>query len=268
MRVFNLWLLVFFKQLSIEKTYKTSFFLQFLSIPITILSWFFLSKLIDTNSPFLNQDYSYLVFVIIGVASLDLCISIINYVLIRLREEQISGVLEEIFVANTSVHKYIFALTSYPTVLSLIRLSIYMLILFFISSSSFSLTNLLLALPVIFLSILSVTGFCMAAAALVLLIKKGGFLSRGFITISSLCGGVIYPINLLPTDIQFISNIIPVTQLANSLRQSFIGGFAPDIIVYDLVHQFFLALIYISIGSISLSYMIDKILRDKSLADF
>lgn len=268
MNIFKLWLLVFLKQFSIEKTYKTSFFLQFLSIPITIFSWFFLSKLIDVNSPFLSQDYSYLVFVIIGIGSLDLCISIVNYVLMRLREEQISGVLEEIFVTKTSFHNYIFSLTSYPTILSLIRLCIYLLILIFISSSSFNVFNFILALPLILLTILSVTGFSMASAALVLLIKKGNFLSKGFITISSLCGGVIYPISLLPSQIQFISNLLPVTQLANSLRQSFIGEFAPDILINDLMLQFFLALLYLIIGGISLSYVVDKILRERSLTDF
>ena len=86
-RAFTLWAIVLRKQFQIEFSYKTAF-LQNLSIPLTVISWYFLSKLIDNNSPFLSEDLNYFTFVISGVAALDLCVSVINYVAGRIRESR------------------------------------------------------------------------------------------------------------------------------------------------------------------------------------
>lgn len=263
-----LWAVVLKKQFQIEFSYKTAFFLQNLSIPLTVISWFFLSKLIDNNSPFLTDDLSYFTFVIAGVASLDICVSVINYVAGRIREEQISGVLEEIKITQTSFIMYFSTLSAYPTVLSLIRLLIYMVIIFFMNGYQFNVEVIMAVIPILILTILSLAGFSMVSASFILLIKKGDYVTRGYIMLSSLIGGIAYPITVLPDFVQFFSNFLPVTQLADTLRNMFAENISYDLIIHDIYQQIILAFIYIVIGVTTLKYALNKTLAEGSLTDF
>jgi len=267
-RTLELWAVVLRKQFQIEFSYKTAFFLQNLSIPLTIVSWFFLSKLIDNNSPFMPDGLDYFTFVVAGVAALDLCVSVINYVAGRIREEQISGVLEEIKITQTSFIMYFSTLSAYPTVLSLIRLSIYMVIIFFMNQFQFNFEILMVVIPILALTILSLAGFSMVSASFILLIKKGDYVTKGYIMMSSLIGGIAYPIAVLPDFVQFFSNFLPVTQLADTLRNVFAENLSYELIIYDIYQQIILALIYMVLGVIILKYALNKTLAEGSLTDF
>lgn len=267
-RAFTLWGIVLKKQFQIEFSYKTAFFLQNLSIPLTVISWYFLSKLIDDNSPFLSEDLNYFTFVISGVAALDLCVSVINYVAGRIREEQISGVIEEIKITRTSFIMYFSTLSAYPTVLSLIRLTIYMVIIFLVNGYQLNYELLIVAIPILVLTILSLAGFSLISASFILLIKKGDYVTKGYIMMSSLIGGIAYPVAVLPDFVQLFSNFLPVTQLADILRYMFSESFSYELIKFDVFQQIILALIYIILGISVLKFTLKKTLEESSLTDF
>ena len=123
------------------------------------------------------------------------------------------------------------------------------------------------AVPILILTILGLAGFSMVSASFILLIKKGD-VTRGYIMLSSLIGGIAYPITVLPDFVQFFSNFLPVTQLADTLRNMFAENISYELIINDIYQQIILAFIYIAIGVTTLKFTLNKTLAEGSLTDF
>jgi len=256
------------KQFRVEFSYKTSFILQYLLIPISIIPWFFISKLIDTNSEFLPENYNYFTFVVLGIACLDFCATIINFIINRVREEQISGVLEEIILTKMNLINYFGALSLYPMLQGLFKLIFYILIMQLFINVNLNISLFLFSFINLFLTVISLAGIGMISASVILLIKRGNYVNRIYILLSSLCSGIAYPVTVLPESIHFISNIIPTTQFVNSIRACFSNEGSIETVFMLASHQSILAVTYIFCGIFILRFAIKTTIKSNALSDY
>lgn len=254
------------KQFLIEISYRFNFIFQFLSLPITFLSFFFLSKIVD-NSIFF-EDTAYITFAIIGVASLEFCVSITNFAARKTREEQVSGVLEEISITKSSFIWYFFNLCIYPAIISIIKFIIYLIILFYFDYINLSFEAVMLTIPMFLISIFAISGISMITASLILIIKRGNFINSLFITISGFCGGIVYPVDVIPDKLHFISNILPTYHLPAYLRNIFSDNFNLDIAYYHLAYQVYIAVIILAMAIIFNIITIKLIKKYSSISNF
>ena len=61
-------------------------------------------------------------------------------------------------------------------------------------------------------------GVGLISISLIITIKSGNFIGTMYLSISSLLGGVAYPISVLPEKIRFMSELLPTTHFLNIFR--------------------------------------------------
>ena len=83
----------FLKDFKIAISYKAQFAFSIISIFITILTFFLISKLIDSgNSIYLEEYSSYMFFLIFGVIGAEISMILITNPSKNIREMQLTGV--------------------------------------------------------------------------------------------------------------------------------------------------------------------------------
>ena len=87
--------------------------------------------MIGSSGSLIDYGGYYFPFVILGVASLDFCVSIINSINNSIRDDQISGVLEEIYIIDNNYYKYVLSLSVYPLIFNIIKFNVYIFCIIF-----------------------------------------------------------------------------------------------------------------------------------------
>jgi len=112
---------------------------------------------------------------------------------------------------------------------------VYLLIGALIFGASFGQANILTALVVLALSIISFSGIGILSAALVLWLKKGDPVAWIFGGVSSLLAGVFYPISVLPAWLEPLSRFLPLTYALDGMRLAILRGYSLYQIRLDLL---------------------------------
>ena len=85
--------------------------------------------------------------------------------------------------------------------------------------------NLLTALFVLLLSIVSFAGIGIISAAFVMVLKKGDPIAWAFGGLSTLLAGVYYPVAILPDWLERVSALLPLTYALEGMRKAVLQGY-------------------------------------------
>lgn len=258
----------FIKHFYIEFSYKLNFFIQFLSIPIGIFSFYFFSKIVDSSSIFFENELGFLPFAIMGVASLDLSSSILNYISRCVREEQISGILEEISLLKISYILYFSFNSIYPFCLSLIRILVYLSCLAVLGTIHLHFYEIFLIITIAFITTIAMNGIALLTSASIIYFRRGNFITSIYITICGLIGGIVYPTSVLPRELEIFSYYLPTFHLASGLRSLLIDNSNYEVYNQSIFSLVILALIFNIIGIIVLKYVLYIVKSKSSLSNF
>lgn len=251
-------------------SYKLAFILQIGRIFASISTFFFISRLfVKDNSPHLAEyGGEYFPFVLIGLAFSQYLMVSLQSIAQTLRQEQMMGTLEAMLVTPTKASTVIIGSSVWDFVFTSITVMVYLLfgVLFF--GLDLSRMNILAAMAVLVLTILSFSGIGIISAAFILILKKGDPLAW-FIGVSfGLLGGVYYPVTIMPDFLQTASRFLPITYSLRALRLALLKGYGLESILPELGVLFvYSALILpVSIGLFKLALKKAKI--DGSLASY
>lgn len=203
-----------------EISYKLSFLFQLLGIFPVVLMFFFLSRLVGSSISGPLQPYggSYFPFVLIGIAVQNYLTLSLSMFSGNLRESQLSGTLEAVLVTPVSFPSFLMGSTAYSFVFNSLRIFIYLTVGSLLFHIHFNWTRLPVALGVIGLIIAAFSSLGIFSASFIMLFKRGDPINWGFNVISWLLGGVYYPVNILPSWLQKVAYIIPMTHSLEALR--------------------------------------------------
>jgi ABC-2 type transport system permease protein len=123
----------------------------------------------------------------------------------------------------------------------------------------------LLALTLIVLAYLP---FGIMAAALVLAFRTTGPFPNGLIGISTLLGGVYYPTEVIPSWIQSVSFLVPLTYGLRALRRSFLDGAPLAASAYDLSVLAVTAAVLMAVSLVMFSWSLGYARRTGTLAQY
>ena len=216
------------RELIAEASYKFSFLSQFPKIFFSVLTFFFLSKLIgDFGAPHLDAyGGSYFAFVLIGVAFqgyISVSMSEISQII---REGQMLGTLETLLMTQTSVPTIIFSSSLYSYIWSTFRVGVYIFLGAFIFGVDIQNTNLISAFVILILTITAFSGLGIISASFVMIFKRGDPISWIIGAGSTLLGGLYYPISVLPAWLQKFSYIFPITYSLEGMRLAVLKGYS------------------------------------------
>ena len=220
----------------IELSYKLSFVLQFFGIFLNVFMFYFLARLVDGGSQPSLAAYNgdYFAFVLIGVAfSLYFTVAISGFAK-NLRDAQITGTLEAMLLTPTDLPTIIISSCLWDYLCTTLRVVIYLLLGMFVFGANLGNGNYLGALVVLILTIVAFSGLGIMAASFILVTKRGDPVTTLVGGVGLLLGGVYYPVELLPSWLQFLAALIPVTYALRAMRNALLNNASWSVLLPDI----------------------------------
>ncbi|UUX94797.1 ABC transporter permease [Aquabacterium sp. J223] len=209
----------------VASSYRTAFLMQTASILLGVPFIFFISRFLGQSDNALLREYNnnYFAFLLIGVALTDYLTVSLTTFNTSIRENQMMGTLEIIMLSPTSVAALVICSSLWGFCFTTLRFCLYLLggLAFGMDVSS---ANLLSAMVVLLLSIVSFSSIGILIAAITLVIKRGEGLNVAVSALSVVLGGVVFPTKTLPVWLEQLGWLLPFTHSLQAMRLAMLKG--------------------------------------------
>jgi ABC-2 type transport system permease protein len=218
--------LFFWRDLSIARTYRTIFIFEVVQALFGATVFYYVARFVDTPElqRSLPQGGSYFEFSLVGFVFLDYLNAAMDAFDRSLEEARDSGTLEHLLVTQTSLPVFVAGSAIYPFVATTLRILVYVFwaaVLFHFPLHS---TNWLGVLAVLAVALLAFSGLGILSASYLLIFKRGNPAKWLFLGISSVAGGMLFPVGILPDWLQWVARLNPVTYALEAMRSALLGG--------------------------------------------
>ncbi|HLZ11426.1 MAG TPA: ABC transporter permease [Candidatus Acidoferrum sp.] len=240
----ELWLF-FLRDLFIAKSYRSPFVMEVVQALFGTATFYYVARFVE--SPQLRQSLpqagGYFAFALVGFVFLDYLNAALDTFDRSLEEARDSGTLEHLLVTQTSLPAILAGSALYPFVATTLRIAVYVVwgALFF----GFPLhsANWFAVFLVLIVSLLAFSGLGIFSASYLLLFKRGNPAKWFLLGISSIVGGMLFPVSILPDWLQFIARLNPITYALDAMRASLLGS----IHLRDILHPLAILLLFAAI---------------------
>jgi len=221
----DIWLF-FWRDLSIARTYRTVFVLEAVEALFGAAMFYYVARFVDTPElqRSLPQGGSYFAFSLVGFVFLDYLNAALDSFDRSLEEARDSGTLEHLLVTQTSLPVFVAGSAIYPFVATTLRIVVYVAWAAVLFHFPLGAANWLAVLVVLFVSLLAFAGLGILSASYLLIFKRGNPAKWFFLGISSVAGGMLFPVSILPGWLQLVAQVNPVTYALEAMRSALLGG--------------------------------------------
>jgi ABC-2 type transport system permease protein len=221
----DVWLF-FWRDLTIARTYRTVFILEAIEALFGAAVFYYVARFVDTPNlqRALPQGGSYFAFSLVGFVFLDYLNAALDSFDHSLEEARDSGTLEHLLVTQTSLPVFVAGSAIYPFVATILRIVVYVgwgAALFHFPLQS---ANWLSVFMVLLVTLLAFSGLGILSASYLLIFKRGNPAKWFFLGISSVAGGMLFPVSILPDWLQLVASFNPVTYALEAMRAALLGG--------------------------------------------
>ena len=240
----ELWLF-FLRDLCIARSYRSPVIMEIVQALFGTAMFYYVARFVDSPElrQTLPQSGGYFAFSLIGFIFLDYLNEALDTFDRSLEEARDAGTLEHLLVTQTSLPAILAGSALYPFAVTTLRIAIYIAwgALFF----GFPLrsANWIAVLLVLLVSLLAFSGLGILSASYLLLFKRGNPAKWLLLGISSVVGGMLFPISILPEWLQFFARLNPITYALDAMRASLLGS----IHLRDILHPVGILLIFAAV---------------------
>jgi ABC-2 type transport system permease protein len=221
----ELWLF-FLRDLSIAKSYRSPIVMEIVQALFGTAMFFYIARFVDSPElrQTLPQSGGYFAFSLIGFVFLDYLNAALDTFDRSLEEARDTGTLEHLLVTQTTLPTILAGSAVYPFAATTVRIGVYigwgaLLFGFPLGSANWFAVFLVLAV-----SLLAFSGLGILSASYLLLFKRGNPAKWLLLGISSVAGGMLFPISILPDWLQFFARLNPITYALDAMRASLLGS--------------------------------------------
>jgi ABC-2 type transport system permease protein len=221
----ELWLF-FWRDLSIARTYRTVFILEGIEALFGAAMFYYVARFVDTPAlqRALPQGGSYFAFSLVGFVFLDYLNAALDTFDRGLEESRDTGTLEHLLITQTSLPVFVAGSAIYPFVATTLRIVIYVAWAAALFGFPLHAANWLAVSAVLLVTLLAFSGLGILSASYLLLFKRGNPAKWFFLGVSSVAGGMLFPVSILPDWLQLVARLNPVTYALEAMRASLLGG--------------------------------------------
>jgi len=221
----DVWLF-FWRDLTIARTYRTVFVLEAIEALFGAAMFYYVARFVDTPDlqHALPQGGSYFAFSLVGFVFLDYLNAALDTFDRSLEDARDSGTLEHLLVTQTSLPVFVAGSAIYPFVATTVRIVVYVAwaaILFHFPLQS---ANWFSVFTVLLVTLLAFSGLGILSASYLLIFKRGNPAKWFFLGVSSVAGGMLFPVSILPDWLQMVARFNPVAYALEAMRASLLGG--------------------------------------------
>lgn len=207
-------------------SYRLNSVFQLLGVLFSCLTFFFFSRFIqdqqiETLAPYGGK---YFPFALVGIAFYSFLGVGLQSLSDSINTAQTTGTLEALLVTPTGITTVIFSSTLFDFLFATVRVLVYFLFGALFFGVGLDQANLPAAIVVLALSTACFTAMGMLSAAFVMIFKRGNMAGWVFGGVSSILGGVIFPVASLPSWLQPVSQLLPITHSLEAMRLAMLMG--------------------------------------------
>ncbi len=221
----DVWLF-FWRDLLIASSYRAAFLLETVEALFGSAMFFYVARFVD--SPQLEraipQAGGYFAFSLVGFIFLDYLNISLDTFDRSLQEARDSGTLEHLLVTQTSLPAIVAGSALYPFVATTLRIAIYIawsVLLFHFPLGAANWTGVI---AVLLATLLAFCGLGILSSCYLLLFKRGNPAKWFLLGISSVTGGTLFPVSILPDWLQVVARLNPVTYALDGMRTALLGN--------------------------------------------
>jgi len=221
----ELWLF-FWRDLSIARTYRTVFALEAIEALFGAAMFYYVARFVDTPAleRALPQGGSYFAFSLVGFVFLDYLHAALDTFDRSLEEARGTGALEHLLVTQTSLPVFVAGSAIYPFAATTLRIVVYLAWGAALFGFPLRAANWLTVFMVLLVTLFAFSGLGILSASYLLLFKRGNPAKWFFLGVSSVAGGMLFPVSILPGWLQFVARLNPVTYALDAMRAALLGG--------------------------------------------
>jgi ABC-2 type transport system permease protein len=218
--------LFFWRDLCVARTYRTLFVLEVIEALFGAAMFFYVARFVDSPQleHALPQGGSYFAFSLIGFVFLDYLNAAMDTFDHSLAEARDTGTLEHLLVTQTSLPLILAGSAIYPFVVTTVRIAVYIAWGALLFGFPLHDANWIAVAAVLLATLLAFSGLGILSASYVLLFKRGNPAKWFLLGISSVAGGMLFPVSILPDWLQLVARLNPVTYALDAMRAALLGG--------------------------------------------
>lgn len=220
-------LLVFFQRdIRIATTYRSPFVFEIIEALFGAAMFYYVARFVDSPQlrAALPQGSSYFAYSLVGFVFFDYLHAALDSFDRSLEEARDSGTLEPLLVTQVSLPIILIGSAIYPFVVTTVRIAIYLAWGAVLFGFPLRTANWLSVALVLLATLLAFSGLGIFSAAYLLLFKKGNPAKWFFLGVSSVVGGMLFPVSILPDWLQLVAHLNPVTYALDAMRASLLDG--------------------------------------------
>ena len=253
-------LLFFERDLRIASTYRSPFVLEIVEALFGTALFYFVARFVDSPQlkRALPQGSSYFAYSLLGFVFFDYLHAALDTFDRSLEEARDTGTLEPLLVTQVSLPTILIGSAVYPFVVTTLRIAVYLAwggLLFHFPLAS---ANWLSVLLVVLGKLLAFSGLGSFSSAYLLLFKRGNPFKWFILGVSSVVGGILFPVSILPDWLQFFAYLNPVTYALDAMRASLIGGVGLASIAHSLLILLLFALVLLPSSMLAFSWALRR----------
>jgi ABC-2 type transport system permease protein len=221
----DLWLFVL-RDLRIARTYRSPFILEAIEALFAAAMFFYAARFVDSPElrASLPQGNSYFSYALVGFVFFDYLSAAMDTFDRTLMEARDTGTLEPLLVTQVSLPVVLAGSALYPFVSTTLRIAVYLgwgAVLFGFPLGA---ANWLSVATVILATLLAFSALGIFSASYLLLFKRGNPSKWFILGISSVAGGMLFPVSILPDWLQVVAHLNPITYALDAMRAALLDG--------------------------------------------
>ncbi|WP_333820170.1 ABC transporter permease [Ohtaekwangia sp.] len=255
------------KDYCIESSYKMAFLISVANSFLPIISFFFVSKLIESSQAESLARYGgeYFPFALIGIAFTRFFQLAILTFADSIRRSQMAGCLEAVLCSQTNPKSIVFMSSFYSFISAGVQLILMFVVGILFFDFDISRMNVPGTLVAMVLSLFTFISLGIFAASGTILFKKGEPFGYVASTLSSILGGAYFPIAIMPAWLQLVSVFVPITYSLDALRLTMLQNYSIGMISEQLLILALVSVVLFPLSLKTFEWAVEKGKRDGTL---
>jgi ABC-2 type transport system permease protein len=250
-------------------SYRVQMILSIVSLIVGIVPLYFIAGALQPvmSDSIQAEGGHYFGFVLVGMVTLYFLTAAVNLLPGEFAGELRTGTLEAVLSTPARIIEVLVGMIGFGMLWTALRSAV-VLVVGWALGVQIAWAHLPLAAVVIGLLILAYLPFGMIGSASIIAFRTAGPLAQGILFSSAMLGGVYYPTQVIPSWLQDLSGLMPLTYGLRALRQILLEGAAIEAVLPDLLILAIFALVFLACGTLALSLALRYARRAGTLAQY
>ncbi len=260
--------LFFMRDLRIARTYRSPFILDAVEALFAAAMFFYAARFVDSPElrASLPQGSSYFAYALVGFVFFDYLSAAMETFDQTLMEARDTGTLEPLLVTQVSLPVVLAGSALYPFASTTLRIVVYLVWGTLLFGFPLAAANWISVVTVILATLLAFSALGIFSASYLLLFKRGNPVKWLILGISSVVGGMLFPVNILPDWLQVIAHLNPITYALDAMRAALLDGASLAVIWRPLLVLLFSAAVLLPLSMVAFAWALRRTKINGTLA--